>query len=373
MSASPAFSDADWARHRRDWSAWWAHDLARPLVMAQRTRPAAGPRPPWWDGRQLGGVPPEVPAADIAEQAWDDLCRTDWFGDAWPKFWLNFGPGAAAAFLGGRLEATGLTTWFHPGRWHGAALADIDPQYDAQEAWWRRVQDLARACLDRFAGRACVGHTDIGGGLDIAASLRDTQTLLMDCLDDPAAVDALCARITRQWLRYFHEQTALIAPAGRGTTPWAAIWSPQRCYMLQCDFSYMISPKQFARWVVPDLAACCAAMEHGFYHLDGKGELPHLDHLLEVPGLRGVQWIPGDGNPPSGDPCWWPVLRRIRAAGRLVQLYMPGEVALRLAREVPLTGFAIHTWAEDGDEAGLVAAIQRANAPLTARAMATVG
>ena len=138
--------------------------------------------------------------------------------------------------------------------------------------------------------------------------------------------------------------------------------------MLQCDFSYMISPKQFARWVVPDIAACCAGMEHGFYHLDGKGELPHLDHLLAIPELKGVQWISGDGQPPSGEPCWWPVLRRIRAAGKLVQLAMPGDCALRLAQEMPLTGFAFQTWAADPkDTPALVAEIQRVNAPLTAK------
>jgi 5-methyltetrahydrofolate--homocysteine methyltransferase len=373
MSTDLAFSDADWTRLERDWSAWWNRDLARPLLVVQSTAPATRLRPAWWDGRQFGGIPLDVPAEAIAEQAWDDLARTTFHGDAWPKFWTNFGPGAAAAFLGGRLEAAARTTWFHPGRWQGRPLAEIRPEYDAEETWWRRIQAVTSACLARFAGRASVGYTDLGGGLDIAASLRDTQTLLMDCLDDPEAVDGLCAQITPLWLRYYHELTALIAPAGRGTTPWAPIWSPQRCYMLQCDFSYMISPKQFARWVVPDLAACCAQMEHGFYHLDGKGELPHLDHLLAVPGLKGVQWVPGDGNPGPCEAEWLPVQRRIRAAGKLIQTWGPGETVLRLAREVPLDGWVIQTWAEDGDHAGLVAAIQRANAELTAKAMVTVG
>lgn len=373
MNHDIAFSDADWTRLERDWTAWWDHDLARPLLVATSTRPAGRTRPSWWDGRQFGGIPLEVPAEAIADEAWDDLCRTAFHGDAWPKFWTNFGPGAAAAFLGGRLETTDKTTWFHPGRWASQPLEGIRPDFDPGETWWRRVQDVTRACIARFAGRAQVGFTDIGGGLDIAASLRDSQTLLMDLLDDPAAVDALAQRITGLWLRYYREQCDLIRPAGRGTTPWAPIWSPQRCYMLQCDFSYMISPKQFARWVVPDLAACCAEMEHGFYHLDGKGELPHLDHLLAVPGLRGVQWIPGDGQPYAGEPVWRPVLQRIRDAGKLVQVYMPGACALRLAREMPLTGFIIQTWAEDGDHAGLLAEIQRVNAPLTRRTMVLAG
>jgi len=50
--------------------------------------------------------------------------------------------------------------------------------------------------------------------------------------------------------------------------------------MLQSDFAYMISPKQFARWVVPDLTDLCGRMPHGFYHLDGKGQLPQFDKAL---------------------------------------------------------------------------------------------
>jgi 5-methyltetrahydrofolate--homocysteine methyltransferase len=138
--------------------------------------------------------------------------------------------------------------------------------------------------------------------------------------------------------------------------------------MLQSDFAYMIGPAQFERWVVPDLVACCAQLDHGFYHLDGKGQIPHLDHLLSIPTLKGVQWIPGDGQPDAADPVWWPLLKRIRDAGKLVQIYSPGDLVLRMAREVPLTGFAIETWTKDRkDQADLVALIQYENAQLTAK------
>lgn len=35
------------------------------------------------------------------------------------------------------------------------------------------------------------------------------------------------------------------------------------------------------------------------YHLDGPGELKHLDDILAIPGLKALQWIPGGQNPPS--------------------------------------------------------------------------
>lgn len=363
---TPPFSDADWSRLERDWTAWWNHDLSRPMLVATRTRPAERPRPSWWEN--IGKIAHDIPAEAVAKEVWDDICRTSHAGDAWPRTWINFGPGVGAAFLGAAPDPAPDTMWFHPGIWKNKPLEAIRPAYDPDNKWWRRVQDLTRACIAEFDGRAQVGFTDIGGNLDIAASLRETQSLLLDCLDDPDAVGDLCRRITPLWLRYYGEQHGLIGPAGRGTSAWAPLWSPRRTYMLQCDFSYMISPELFERWVVPDIAECCARMEHGFYHLDGKGELPHLDHLLAIPELKGVQWIPGAGQPEAGDPVWWPVLKRIRDAGKLAQIYTSAETALRMAREMALDGFTIDIGGSDpSNHADVIALIHRENAALAAR------
>lgn len=358
-----AFSDENWERLDRDWTAWWNHDLDRPMLIAARTLPPEKPVPSWWKGcGNIGKLPHDIPAEAVAEQCWDEASRIDHAGDAWPRVWMNFGPGIGAAFLGGEAKPTQDSMWFYPGIWKDKPLEEIRPVYDAENRWWRRIQDVTRACVAIFDGRAQVGFTDIGGGLDIVASLRETENLLLDCMDDPDGVGEICRHITSLWLRYYQEQFAVIGPAGRGTSAWAPLWSPGRTYMLQCDFSYMIGPDQFAEWVAPDLAACCAKIDHGFYHLDGKGQIAHLEHLLAVPGLKGIQWIPGAGQPDAADPVWWPLLKRIRDAGKLVQIYSPADLVLQMAREVPLTGFAIETWSPDcSNQAELVAAIQREN------------
>jgi 5-methyltetrahydrofolate--homocysteine methyltransferase len=107
--------------------------------------------------------------------------------------------------------------------------------------------------------------------------------------------------------------------------------------MLQSDFSYMISPAMFERFVLPDLMECCEALDHPFYHLDGKGEIPHLDHLLSIQRLKGIQWVPGDGQPPPD--CWLPLLQRIRTGGKLCQVSVSPQGALRIVRELGGRGF----------------------------------
>ncbi len=101
----------------------------------------------------------------------------------------------------------------------------------------------------------------------------------------------------------------------------------------------MISPEMFARWVLPDLETCCDALEYPFYHLDGPGQLVHLDAILSIPKLRGVQWIPGAGAPPAEK--WIAVLKRIRSAGKLCQVYVEPEGARKIVEELGGAGFVL--------------------------------
>jgi hypothetical protein len=185
-----------------------------------------------------------------------------------------------------------------------------------------------------------VGITDIGGNLDILASLRGSQKLLLDLIDTPDEVDRLTREITSLWLRYYNELYALTASTGRGNACWGPVWSPGKGYMLQSDFSYMISPSMFERFVIPDLEKCCRYLDYAFYHLDGKGELPHLDQLLSLDRLRGIQWQPGDGQPMADN--WPEVLQRIRLGSKLVQVFVTAQGALDIKKELGGKGFLLH-------------------------------
>ena len=87
-------------------------------------------------------------------------------------------------------------------------------------------------------------------------------------------------------------------PDSRGTTAWAAIWSPGRCYMFQCDFGYMISTQMFERFVMPDLSTCFEHMDHAFYHLDGKAD-ERLVSFLEDEGILDHQLLESSERPHS--------------------------------------------------------------------------
>ena len=62
--------------------------------------------------------------------------------------------------------------------------------------------------------------------------------------------------------------------------------------------------------------------------------------LLSLERLRGIQWIPGAGQPPPE--AWLPLLKRIRDGGKLCQLYVSPEGARTIARELGGQGFAFY-------------------------------
>jgi hypothetical protein len=132
----------------------------------------------------------------------------------------------------------------------------------------------------------------------------------------------------------------LIRPLGKGTNCWAACLFPGTGYYLQSDISYMISPKMFERFVLPDLDMSCKYLEFPFYHLDGIGQIKHLDMLLSIPNLRGIQWVPGDGQPPAEK--WLPLLKKILDAGKLVEVTVSSEGALEITNSLGRKGLQFH-------------------------------
>jgi len=244
------FSEEDWERVFRDTRAWWAGELGRPLVYLVGFDRI--PLPPRYS--YFTNYPLDMPAekvVDLYEPVFEAL---HFYGDAFPWVWINFGPGIVAAFLGAKANSViepSETVWFSPTR--KVPIQELDLEYDSNNTWLRRVNEITSAFVERFSGQVIAGHTDLGGNLDILASFRDTDGLLFDLIDYPEEVDRLVRKITKLWLRYYDEQDAIIRPACRGTSTWVPLLSPGKTYMLQSDFSYMISPAMFERFVMPDL------------------------------------------------------------------------------------------------------------------------
>lgn len=314
------FNEDRWEKVKENYALWWEGKLDRPIVsftLNKKHRGHASSNIPLLSQQTCTDF--SYTPEQIVDRLDYELSTKEYIGDAFP--WVNldsFGPGIVAAFCGAVLDNSSGGVWFFP----PDDLPDITElhfTYDPNNKWLCRIKDICAAAMKRWKGNVLVGMPDLGGTLDILASFRTTEQLLFDLYDYPEDVKRLTNEINTLWLKYYEEINSVLQPVNPGHTNWSGIYSDKPSYILQSDFSYMISTPMFEEFSKPDLVSLCNSLENVTYHLDGVGELPHLDSLLQIDKLKCVQWVPGDGKP---DNKHWPeVYQKIHAAGKKIQLY----------------------------------------------------
>lgn len=334
------FTPAQWDAVRNHYTAWWEGTLERPLVIATLHGHDTGrPCPPAPLLTQETCTDFRWSAEELVDRIDYELSQYAWVGDAFPFFNLDcFGPGVLAAMLGGRLDNASGRVWFFPDQ--EREIKDIHFEYDPENAWLKRIKDFCRAATQHWQGQVLVGMPDLGGTLDVLSTFRPSEKLLFDLYDHPAEVERLTWEIHELWFRMYDEINAILAAHNPGYSDWSNIYSATPIYILQCDFSYMISPKMFRQFVLPELAASCRRLPHSMYHLDGTGEIPHQGMILSIPELGGMQWIPGDGQPNCAQ--WPEIYQAIHAAGKRMQVLGSSFDVLDAVIEQIGTGKGIH-------------------------------
>jgi len=273
------------------------------------------------------------------------LENTTLFGEAYATDWVNFGPGALAAMMGSNYVPDENTIWFGKGEYYFKDWSNInDLKLQKDSRMYNLVVDMTRLLIERNDGSYIVGISDLGGNLDILASLRGTWDLLTDLYDYPDMVLQATEVIDNAWIEYYSLLRGMIKQSGQlGHSTWLGPWCETSYYPLQCDFAYMISPEDFGKFVMPSMKRITGFLDHSIYHLDGTGQIAHLDQLLSLPKLDGIQWVPGDGTPPVWDERWFPMYDKIQAANKCLTLHgiNSAEIALKLCDRLSPKGLQL--------------------------------
>jgi hypothetical protein len=342
-------TNAGWPRVRARYEAWWEGELAdRPLLVVTAPR----------DGGRSDGAP-ENPddlfdwftnPARVIPRVERQVADTHWEGDAFPVVFpvSTSLPAIQAAYMGAPyLIVPGANTG-----WSSPCIADwqTPPRFavDPDNRWWRLTQTLLEAGGKASKGRYCVGIPDLQGGGQIVAEMRGSQRLAIDLFDHPGAVKAAIQSVTLAWYEYYracfeiiHRHSLPQQPYGDGYVDWLGIWSDRPAVTVECDFSGMISPAMFQEFFLPAVRLQTEMVERSIYHLDGPGAIRHLDALMALPRLNGIQWVPGAGSKPMIE--WLPLLKHIRAAGKLLVIGCEPWEVRPLLRELGPAGVLIST------------------------------
>jgi len=248
------------------------------------------------------------------------------YGEAMPSDFVNFGPGCLAAMIGSDYLPMPNTIWF------GEEITLLEDWANLKEVYLREDSpmyklstNLTKLFLEKNDGSYLVGITDLGGSLDILASLRGTMSLLTDLHDNPELALKAVEIIDEIWIEVYKKLRKMIASYQHGHTTWLGPWCETSYYPLQCDFGAMISPDDFEKFVMPSMRRTTDFLDQSIFHLDGPGMIAHLDQLLSLERMDGIQWVPGAGSDPVTDERWFPMYEKIQAAGKLLVLHCDGS------------------------------------------------
>jgi len=347
----------DWDKTKEHYTAWWNNETSEPILHVSAPKKGYEKMVYWWGWGFAKD--PKDPQRTVDQ--FEDYCRKVWFGgDAYPDLWINLGAGVAATYIGAepRFRADSETVWFEtPKTWKEIEETDYTPHGE----WWQTTKNITRYVTEKSKDKFTAGLTDIGGVTDILASIRGSQNLIVDCFRNSEKVKAASQRILDIWHACYDELYRISEGATRGNSAWMGLWCKEGWYPIQCDFAAMLSPKIFTELAFPYIKEQCLRLERTIYHLDGPGEIPHLDALLSIPELDGIQWTPGAGHSTITSPHWLSLYRKIQKKGKkLVLLDAPEAEAQFLTKNLKPKGLLIRTFCETEDNArALLKALDR--------------
>ena len=328
----------DWKEARGLFKQWWEGELERgPLLQVISPRKGVSRWRGWnsWTVLRYRNNPSRI------VKSFESWCSMTFFGGvAFPNLWINFGPGVLGAFLGATPKFTGNTVWFGAA-WNKKISKSLDEiselEIDQRNEWWRSLIQVTLEVSKSATGRYIVGMTDIGGVLDVIASLRGSLKLIKDMFYRPNEVERAIWHVLDLWHWCYNKLTDLIGQ--EGTSAWMGLWCPQNWYPIQCDFAALLSPKLFQRFVLPHIDEQCKRLDFTIYHLDGPRQIPHLEMLLQIEELTGIQWVPGASMDARGYGCgssvWFPIYRKILSVGKRLVIQVPPREIKTLLKELP--------------------------------------
>ena len=238
-------------------------------------------------------------------------------GESIPFYFPNYGPGIMAAVLGVKPEFKTGTVWFsRPTKPENIVEHLESVKINQNNEWYSRLLKITEYAAKRAGKNYVISITDIGGVLDTLSSFLGPTNIILTMKRNPDLIDTCRSIILEKLLKVYDALQNIVDKFSDGCSCWLGVWGKKRWSAIQCDFSAMLNPKWFKKFVLPDIVEQAEHTDYAIYHLDGPNALPYLDSLLNEPSITGIQWVPGATNPRMGSKDWIPLYTNIQKAGK---------------------------------------------------------
>lgn len=279
-----------------------------------------------------GEIPPVKRTPETVRERWLDidylierernlLSRSFFLGDAFPLVNPNLGPDIFGASLGADLrfeETTSYSVPFVSDDW------TEDFAFHEDNFWWKKIKEITQSFVEDSKGEYLVGITDLHAGADGLVSIRGPENLCYDLMDQPEVFEHTSKVLLPAFKKQFEQLCDITQRYVKGISNWMGLYKKDPWYVTSSDFICMISEESFAQHILPELREEIDYLGgNTIFHLDGPGALRHLDQLLAIPNLAGIQWVYGAGQPSAK--YWMDVLHKIQDAGKAINIGLRPE------------------------------------------------
>lgn len=339
----------NWEKTKENFKAWWAREYFGRCALAVRA-PLANPptrRKP-------------ADASTIHEQWYDldaiterldyTMSQTFHGGEAFP-IWYPGHPGIASipTMLGCPFELDMRTGWHEP------LLTDPDGfdirslRLDENNPAYQYQIEVLRRAVKESEGKCIPSLGAFYHGGDTLAALRDTEQLLIDCIERPEVVRDAEDWLMEMWCDFYGRFYDIIQDAAQGSTCWINIWAPGKTYAVSNDFSYNISSEMFRELFLPAIEFQTIFLDYSIYHVDGVESFRHIDALCELPKLQALQILPGAGQPSALH--FMDILKKVQESGKNLQIYLKPHEVEQALEQLSARGLLIMTRCETESDA----------------------
>lgn len=334
------FGVEDFARLRLRYEQYWTRSNKRALVYTEAPRDNAK----WYEAT----LPPMdywFNTRHLVMSARHNLSQCVYAMDGYPHIMTSLGPDLMAGILGWELHYNQSSEWSVHRDMDVSGLTSLT--YRQDNFYLTKMEEIMTALTeDARQGDYIVGLVDLNTLLDGLAALIGPQNLCYAMADDPEALIRAMDSHFQVYREIYTRYDAIARRYQGGSTNWLSVYSDVPWYFISLDFIVMLSDLDFMRFVEMPLKQMASFHGRNLFHLDGENAARHLDRLLSIPELTGIQV---QCTPQVKEPVRFmiPHLKRILDAGKTAWIYAhrPEEVQL-LMDSLPPEGLFIKTWSD---------------------------
>lgn len=313
------FEQKRWKQIERDYTLWWEGKLDRPLIKAvvKSAYPPDRKKPnvPLLSTKTCSCL--EYSPEELVDALDYELCQYEFLGDAFPLINMAaFGPGVLAGFCGAELDNSTGSVWYFPKE--KVPVEELHVQYDPDNVWVKRIKEIYKAGKERWGTQVLMSMPDLGSVQDVLATLLGNEEYMFALFDQPEEVIRVQNEIRIAFMDAYTDLENMLGKDCPGYSDWSGLYSKKRSYIFQDDFAYMISPEMFEEFALDDIKKLKKEFPNVLYHLDGIGNLKHLDMLLDNTDIQAYQWVYGAGQPSAKH--WMGVYDKLHERGKNMEI-----------------------------------------------------